>query len=292
MKILITGASGFIGSALAKQLLERGHAVDGWQHRKALPAGVTAIHQAEQLRGHYDVLINLAGASIAGGLWTQARRNTLRASRIDFTHDLLARLGQNDFSVGHLISGSAIGYYGPGEQRVTENSAPGDDFSARLSRDWEAAALAASHQVAKLTLVRTGLVLGRSGGLLPTLARPARFGLAARLGDGSQGQSWIHLDDYRAAIHWIIEQELTGAVNLTAPNPVSQDGFNAALSHCLHRPYWLRLPAGPLRWTLGELSTLLLDGQYVQPERLLASGFSFQYAQLEAALNQLYSRRG
>lgn len=290
MKILITGASGFIGSALARQMLERGHQVDGWQHRKPLPEGVTAIRRFEDLGGHYDVLINLAGASIAGGPWTAARRATLRASRIDFSRQLLDRLGHNGFSVGHLISGSAIGYYGPGEQPVDEDSPAGDDFSAELSRDWEAAALAVEAQVEKLTLVRTGLVLGRDGGLLPMLARPTRFGLATRLGNGRQGQSWIHLDDYRAAIDWILDQGLTGPVNLTAPNPVAQDTFNRELARALGRPYCLRVPGAPLRWTLGELSTLMLDGQYVQPKRLADSGFRFRYPDIGSALAQLYGR--
>lgn len=289
MKILMTGASGFIGSALAQRLLAAGHKVHGWQHRRRLPVGVQAIKDINQLTGHFDVLVNLAGASIAGGLWTTQRRETLRRSRIDFTQSLLARLGQNGFSVGHLISGSAIGYYGPGTQPVDEQSATGSDFSAELTRDWEAAALAASDQIDTITLVRTGLVLGREGGLLPTLARPARFGLATRLGDGQQGQSWIHLHDWLAAFDWIVEQRLSGAINLTAPQPVSQDAFNRALADALHRPYLLRMPAGPLRWTLGDLSTLLLDGQYVLPQRLLDSGFSFNYPSLEMALAQLFN---
>lgn len=291
MKILITGASGFIGSALARHLLENGHSVDGWQHRKPLPEGVTPIRSLAQLSGHYEVLINLAGASIAGGLWTPARKQTLRTSRIDFSRDLFARLDHNGFCVDHVISGSAIGYYGVGDQPVTEDSAAGDDFSAQLCRDWEAAALTAEIKVKRLTRVRTGLVLGRDGGLLPTLARPARFGMATRLGHGQQCQSWIHRDDYCAAIDWIIDQGLTGPVNLTAPHPVSQDRFNRELSQRLHRPYWLRLPSATLRWALGELSTLLLDGQRVLPRRLLDSGFDFRYPNLADALAQLYLAR-
>jgi len=297
MKILITGASGFIGSALAKRMLDRGHQVDGWQHRSPLPSGVNPIDDFDGLKQHYDVLINLAGASIAGGLWTQSRRQTLRDSRIAFTQQLLECLGHPSdnpldnpgFSVGHLISGSAIGYYGPGDQRVTEASPAGSDFSAHLARDWEAAAATAETKVERLTCVRTGLVLGRDGGLLPMLARPAYFGLATRLGSGEQGQSWIHLHDWLAALDFIIEQGLTGAVNLTAPSPVSQDSFNRQLSQTLHRPYWMRFPGGPLRWTLGDLSTLVLDGQYVEPQRLLDQGFEFHYPTLKEALSQLYS---
>lgn len=288
MKILITGASGFIGSALAQRWLKAGHDVYGWQHRRALPAGVQPISQFEQLSDHFDVLVNLAGAPIAGGLWTEHRRAALRASRIDFTQSLVDRLGHNGFGVTHLISGSAIGYYGPGETPVDEASPAGSDFSAELTRDWEAAAQSAEAKVTTLTRIRTGLVMGRDGGLLPTLARPARFGMATRLGDGRQGQSWIHLDDWLAALDWIIEQRISGPVNLTAPEPVSQDVFNRTLASTLHRPYWLRLPAPPLRWTLGELSTLVLDGQYVLPQRLQDSGFEFQYPQLDSALAQVF----
>ncbi|PTY37228.1 TIGR01777 family protein [Saccharospirillum sp. MSK14-1] len=289
MKILITGASGFIGSALAKRMLDRGHLVDGWQHRTPLPAGVNPIRHLDDLTQHYDVMVNLAGASIAGGLWTESRRQVLRDSRIAFTRQLLDRLGHHGFSVGHLISGSAIGYYGTGAAVVTENSEPGDDFSAQLTRDWEAAAQAAEAKVERLTWVRTGLVLGRDGGLLPMLARPAYFGLATRLGNGEQGQSWIHRDDWLAAVDLILEHGVTGAVNLTAPSPVSQDTFNRQLSQTLHRPYWMRFPSGPLRWMLGDLSTLVLDGQYVAPQRLLDQGFEFQYPTLGDALTQLYS---
>lgn len=291
MKILITGASGLLGGALAQRYLEQGHELWCWLHRKPLPEDmsrlVRIVRENDELSGHFDLVVNLAGASVAAGPWTERRRHVIRQSRIDFTHDLLSGVDQGRYSVGHLISGSAVGYYGSSPRPVTEQSPPGRGFGASFVSDWEAAAQAYKAIIPRITLLRTGLVLSRKGGLLPQLARPARFGLATRLGNGRQGLSWVHLRDWLNAIDWITDHQLTGPVNLTAPKPVCQDDFNRLLARVLNRPYFFRVPGAPVKMALGEMSSLLLEGQYALPERLQDSGFKFQFDRLELALEQL-----
>ncbi|GGX66824.1 TIGR01777 family oxidoreductase [Saccharospirillum salsuginis] len=294
MKVLITGASGLLGSALAQRYLERGHELWCWQHRRPLPealAGhVRSVHTVEDLSGHFDQVVNLAGASIAGGPWTSSRRNIIRESRVEFTRTLLTAAREHRYSIGHLISGSAVGYYGNNRQPVNEDAPPGTGFGAEFVSEWEAVARSFDDCIPHISLVRTGLVLSHRGGLLTPLTLPARFGLATRLGNGRQGQSWIHERDWLNAIDWIQEQTLTGPVNLTAPNPVSQDEFNATLARVLRRPYFMRMPGAPLRLALGEMASLVLEGQYVHPEKLQHSGFTFQFGYLEDALRQVLGR--
>jgi hypothetical protein len=291
MKILITGVTGLLGSQLARKYAMQGNEVWGMVHRTKLPADlaaqITPVHSAQELSGQFDLAINLAGASIAGGRWTIQRKQQLRDSRIAFTNGLLAPVTEQRYSIEHLISGSAIGYYGSTSKTVTEAAPVGNDFSARMVADWEAVARAASDRVGKVTLIRTGLVLSKQGGLLKQLALPARLGFAAKLGDGSQGQSWIHQSDWCNAVGLIHQQGIEGAVNLTAPAPVSQDVFSRTLARQLKRPYWLRVPGAPLRWAMGELSELVLDGQWVVPRRLGEAGFNFEFPDLDSALNDL-----
>jgi len=294
MKVLITGASGLLGSALAQRYLERGHELWCWQHRSPLPEALTghvrSVYAVEELSGPFDLAVNLAGASIAGGPWTSARRRTIRQSRVEFTRTLLSGVREQRYSIGHLINGSAIGYYGNSRQPVNENAPPGTGFGAEFVSEWEAMARSFEDCIPNVSLVRTGLVLSHCGGLLTPLTLPARFGLATRLGHGRQGQSWIHERDWLNAIDWIAEHTLTGPVNVTAPNPVSQDEFNATLARVLGRPYFMRMPGAPLRMALGEMASLVLDGQFVHPEKLQNSGYRFQFEHLEDALRQVLGR--
>lgn len=295
MKVLITGVTGLLGSQLARHYARQGHDVWGLVHTTHPPAElarhITPVRAFTELSGHFDLAINLAGASIAGGRWTSQRKQTLRDSRIGTTKDLLAPLANEQYRIDHLISGSAIGYYGSTTETVTEQAPAGTDFGAQMVADWEASGLTGQGAINKITLVRTGLVLSDRGGLLKQLAIPARLGLAARLGSGHQGQSWIHETDWIAAVTWLHERGLTGAFNLTAPGPVSQDTFSRTLSRLLHRPYWLKVPAGPLRLGMGELAELVLNGQWVVPSRLKEEGFQFTFPDLESALKDLLGGR-
>ncbi|MHA7880975.1 MAG: TIGR01777 family oxidoreductase [Saccharospirillum sp.] len=291
MRVLITGVTGLLGSAIANDYAERGYEVYGWLHRSPLPSSlerrVQAVRSSKDLSGHFDRVINLAGASVAGGLWTDKRKALLRYSRIDFTHQLLSPARHGHYSIGHLVSGSAIGYYGAGQSPVTETAPSGQDFGATMVSDWETEALELMDTVEKISLVRTGLVLSRRGGMLRQLRLPAKLGLSTRLGSGQQGQSWVHEADWLGALEWVFEQGLVGPVNLTAPNPVSQQQFSQTLASVLHRPCFMRMPAAPLKLALGEFADLLLEGQWVVPERLTESGYRFQFPQVEAALADL-----
>jgi hypothetical protein len=293
MKVLITGVTGLLGSQLARHYALQGNEVWGMVHRTKLSSDldrlITTVHSPRELTGEFDLAINLAGASIAGGRWSKQRKQTLRDSRIAFTNDLLGPLADQQYNIKHLISGSAIGYYGSTSETVTETASAGSDFAAHMVADWEAAAVAASDHIGKITLVRTGLVLSRQGGLLQQLALPARLGLAARLGKGRQGQSWIHQSDWLRAVDWLHQKGIEGAVNLTAPGPVSQDVFSQTLARQLKRPYWLRVPGPPLRWGMGELAGLVLEGQWVVPHRLKEAGFNFDFPDLDTALTDLLS---
>lgn len=295
MKVLITGVTGLLGSQLARHYSQLGHEVWGLVHKTPAPADlarhINQVRSPTELSGHFDLAINLAGASIAGGRWTARRKQLLRDSRIALTNSLLAPLADEQYRIEHLISGSAIGYYGSTTETVNEQSPAGTDFSARMVVDWEASALAHRNSINKISLIRTGLVMSDQGGLLKQLALPARLGLAARLGKGRQGQSWIHQDDWLAAVTWLHDQGLTGAFNLTAPTPVSQDAFSRTLARQVQRPYWLRVPAPPLRWGMGELADLVLKGQWVLPGRLEEAGFNFAFTDLESALNNLLGGR-
>ncbi|MCH8531550.1 MAG: TIGR01777 family oxidoreductase [Saccharospirillum sp.] len=291
MRVLITGVTGLLGSGIAERYIERGFEVHGWVNRTPLPRslerGVQAVRTTKDLHGHYDRLINLAGASVAGGLWTDKRKRLLRSSRIDFTHQLLAPAQQGNYSIGHLVNGSAIGYYGPTQSPVTETAPCGNDFGAAMVSDWETEALELTDTVEKISLIRTGLVLSHRGGMLGQLKLPAKLGLSTRLGNGQQGQSWVHEADWYGALDWVFDHDLVGPVNLTAPKPVSQQELSQTLARVLNRPCFMRMPGAPLRLLLQDMADLLLEGQWVIPDRLQQSGYSFEFPELEPALKNL-----
>ncbi|MGZ5006533.1 MAG: TIGR01777 family oxidoreductase [Methylobacter sp.] len=295
MNILITGGTGFIGSTLTKKLAEQGHAVTVLSRSPDKVArlcgpGVHALSSLGLLsaENYYQIIINLAGAPIVDSRWTEARKQLIRSSRIGLTEQLLAVIGRMNVKPELLISASAIGYYGnQGDTVLTEQSAPADDFSGRLCADWEAAAKQAEIFGVRVCLIRTGLVIGENGGFLQRMLLPFRLGLGGRLGDGRQWMSWIHLRDWIAiALTMINDSSMQGAYNATAPNPVTNAEFTRLLAQGLNRPALLPVPAWLLKIALGEMSTLVLGGQRVIPERLSAQGFKFQYEELDAALNE------
>jgi uncharacterized protein (TIGR01777 family) len=287
--VLITGATGFVGRPLAAKFLEAGWSVTAFTRdpaaaRTLLPDSVTLITRAAlaSAEGPIDAVVHLAGASIAGGPWTRARRDILWRSRVDATRDLVARLAARPAPPRVFVSASGAGFYGHrGDDTVRVTDAPGDDFLGRMAAAWEEAARGAAGFGARTVQVRLGMVLGPGGGALPPLALSTKLGLGAVLGDGRQYWPWIHRSDavdlfYRA----VTDEAMNGPLHGAAGDPVTQRTFARRLAAVLHRPVLFRVPAFALRAGLGGLSDLFLHGQRIEPD----ARFTFRHATLESAL--------
>lgn len=237
----------------------------------------------------FDAVINLAGAPIAAARWSERRKQMLRDSRIALTEALVNAIGKARHKPAVLLSGSATGYYGDGgDTPMTETSDQGADFGAGLCLDWEQMALRAEGHGVRVVLLRTGLVLHPSGGLLGRMLLPFKLGLGAQLGDGRQWMSWIHMRDYVAIVMRLLDDPgATGAFNLTAPQPVTNAQFTATLARVLRRPAFIVAPSALLKIALGEMSVLLIGGQRVLPDRVEAMGYHYSYSTLEPALRSL-----
>ncbi len=296
MRILISGSTGLIGSALASALQADGHEVHRLVRRRADatapdifwdPPNETIDTAA--LEG-FDAVVHLAGENIAGGRWTRARMARIRDSRVNGTRLLAGSLAQLQQPPEVLLSASAIGIYGnrPGEA-LSEESTPGEGFLADVCRQWEAAAQEAAGADIRVIALRFGMVLAAGGGALAKMLPPFRLGLGGPVGSGRQEVSWIALDDAVAAIAYLLaDKTTTGPVNLVAPQPVTNRRLAKSLGRVLHRPALMRLPALAARIVLGRMADeLLLASQRVVPRRLLQSGFQFNHPELDAALRHL-----
>ncbi len=299
MHILLTGGTGLIGQRLCQYWLAKGHQLTVWSRRpeqvgRLCGAGVRGIDRLEAFGDQtLDAVVNLAGAPIADRPWSSARRALLWSSRITLTEQLLAWLEQRQQRPSVLISGSAVGWYGDGgERELTEASRPvKEDFASQLCIAWEETAQQAEALGIRVVLVRTGLVLASEGGFLSRLRLPFKLGLGGPIGDGRQWMPWIHINDEIALIDFLLQHnDASGPYNACAPEPVRNREFAKRLGRALHRPALLPLPAPLLKLGLGELSTLLLGGQRVRPVRLLAAGFTFQFNDVQSALDELSSR--
>ncbi|NOT42669.1 MAG: TIGR01777 family protein [Alphaproteobacteria bacterium] len=282
--ILVTGATGFIGAALVERLLARGDRVlvlvrDARHSRALLGAQVTHVERLDALprETRIDAIVNLAGAPIIGLPWTRARRQQLWRSRIDLTDGLIKWIKTLDHAPAVLVNASAIGFYGDkGDAVLSETARVGEGFAADLCRVWEDAATRAEALGMRVVCLRIGLVLDATGGALPTMALPARFGLGAVFGAGHQWMSWIARPDLlRMLLAGIDDPLWHGAINATAPEPVRNADFQRALARVLNRPVFLRAPAWLLRTMLGEMSSIFLFSQRVVPSRAQALGFTF-----------------
>ncbi|MFZ0038898.1 MAG: TIGR01777 family oxidoreductase [Candidatus Acidiferrales bacterium] len=293
MRILITGASGLVGSALSSALGEDGHSV-GRFVRPGPPAGkgdvawnpATGEMDMSAAEGA-DAVVNLAGASIGGCRWTEERKTLLRTSRVNLTERLVRNFEQLRRRPAVLVSASAIGYYGDrGDEALVETSAPGKDFLPQLSSEWEAAAMGAEKLGIRTVITRFGIVLAKNGGALPRMLTPFKMGVGGKLGSGKQWMSWVALDDVVGAIREaIMRPSFRGPVNVVAPNPVRNADFTRVLARVLHRPALFPAPAFVLRLMLGEMAdALLLSSQRVVPQKLLDDKFPFKFAELETAL--------
>lgn len=289
MRILLTGGTGFIGTALTEALLARGDSVIVLRHRRAAQVeGVEEVDRLEEIEGSVDAVINLAGEPIADARWSQSRKQLLMHSRVATTEALVAWISAQTVKPQVLLSGSAIGFYGAATriEEVTESDeAVIDDFSHQLCQKWEQAAMLAQSQGVRVSLLRTGVVLGQ-GGALAKMRLPFLLGVGGAIGSGEQWTSWIHIDDWIGAALFLLDNPgLNGPFNLTAPAPVSNRVFAKVYANSLGRPALIPMPAFVLKCLLGtEASRLLTEGLAVTPERLSSAGFRFRYTEIDAAL--------
>jgi uncharacterized protein (TIGR01777 family) len=299
MRILITGGTGLIGKQLCKALLAEGHDLTVLSRNPAsVPAkcgtGVHAIGAlGEWLSGQaFDAVINLAGEPIADVPWSKARKQVLWDSRVTLTQELVRHIVLAAHKPAVLLSGSAVGYYGNrGDEEMYEAADPGTDFPARLCKAWEDAARAAEPAGVRVCLLRTGLILSKQGGLLGRMVPAFKLGMGARLGDGKQWLSWVHIDDYVAMVLKLLhDTHASGPYNMTAPQPATNAEFTAALAKALHRSAPFAAPASLLKLALGERACMVLEGQKVLPGKMTADGYRFKFPNLGAALGNLFHR--
>jgi uncharacterized protein (TIGR01777 family) len=303
-RIVIAGGSGLVGAALVESLARDGREVTVLSRRPGavgvLPGGARVVGWDGRTAGAWTrevegaaAVVNLCGESVAGRRWSAARKRRLHSSRLEPTRALVEAIEQSAARPEALLQASAIGIYGSlGTDAVDETANAGGGFLADLGREWEAASAPVEALGVRRVVLRTGIVLARSGGALPRMLRPFRIGLGGRLGDGRQGFSWIHLEDEVRSLRFLTEhQESSGPFNLTAPRPVSNRELSAALGRALHRPVLLPVPPIALRALFGELAEILLSGQFVQPARLVRAGFRFRYETIDEALVDLLARQ-
>lgn len=292
MHILLTGGSGFIGTALSKALVERGDQVTLLKHKRSSKVeNVVEVNHLDSVDLPVDAVINLAGLPIADRPWTHSRKLALRASREGITGQLVRWIAQQEHSPSVLISGSAIGFYGAtrSDGEMTEQSSPVvSDFSHQLCESWESIAQQAANSGVRVCTLRTGIVLGK-GGALKKMLPAFKLGLGGRIVDGKQIMPWIHLDDEVAAILYLLDHpEAEGPFNLTSPNPVTNEAFTRALGQALHRPTWFPMPSLLPKLMLGkEGASLLTEGLSVVPDKLTRLGYRFKFTHINDALNNL-----
>lgn len=285
LKIVITGASGLLGTALTPFLTTGGHTV--------VPISLRGGPPPAALLEGCDAVIHLAGESIADGAWTPARKERLVKSRTETTRALAEALAALARPPRVLVSASAIGWYGHrGEEELSETSAPGTGFLADLCRQWEAAAEPARAAGVRVVNLRFGIILTPRGGALKELLTPFRLGAGGPVGGGRQWMSWVALDDVLGALHHALTSaDMSGPVNVVAPEPVRNAEFGRTLGRVLGRPSFLPLPAFAVKLLLGELGeNLLLHSQRVRPDALTAGGYTFRFPTLEPALRHLLGR--
>jgi len=307
MKILVTGCSGLVGTALARRLAGEGHTVcrlvrPDSARKGTLTARVAggmdvswnpAAGELGDAGGGADVVVNLAGASIGQGRWTAERKALLRSSRIDTTRALVGALGKMKVRPRVLVSASAIGIYGDrGDELLTEESKPGADFLAGLAQEWEAEAKNAEGLGMRVVLARFGIILAREGGALAKMILPFKLGAGGRLGSGKQWMSWVAIEDVIGIVKFAIENtSVGGPVNVVAPQAVQNAEFTKVLAKTIHRPALFPAPGFALRLVLGEMAdALLLSSQRVVPKELEKLGYRFLHSELAAALSSLLTK--
>jgi uncharacterized protein (TIGR01777 family) len=299
MKVAVAGASGFVGRALVRRLEAEGREVVRLVRRPAERPDEVVWHPAsceveqwDRLEG-VEAFVNLGGAKLAAGRWTEERREEIRRSRIEGTRTLVAVMAHMNHRPRTFVCASAVGFYGNrGEEELTEASGPGGGFLADVCRAWEDEAKIAESVGVRTVILRLGLVLGRDGGVLARMLPAFRAGVGGHFGDGRQWVSWIALEDVVSAIRWALDdRQLSGPVNAVAPGAVRNAAFAATLARVLRRPAMMPLPAVMLRALFGQMADeALLASARAEPRRLREAGFQFAQAELEGALRQAVGR--
>jgi uncharacterized protein (TIGR01777 family) len=306
MKVVIAGGGGMLGRALTGRLVATGHQVVVLTRDGSSPATMANVRRVEWAPdGSADIwaneidgaaaVINLVGASLADGRWTDARKEELRSSRVLPTRSLVAAIRQVAARPVVFIQGSAVGFYGAasGDKELDESFPPGDDFLGQLCVAWEAEAHAVTALGCRLVLLRSGVVLTSDGGMLGRLRLPFRLYLGGPIGSGAQYLSWIHIDDWLTLVVWALSTPVvSGVINATAPSPATNAAFTEAFARALGRPHWLRVPALALRLVYGEMANaLLIHGQRVVPKHAQTLGFRFTYPMVEEAMKAVVRAR-
>ena len=301
MRVLVTGGTGLIGSALVRSLLEDDSEVvvltrSPERTQAAVPSDVrlqkwdgVSTDGWGHLASDVDAIVNLAGEGIADGRWTPARKERIRESRINAGMALVAAIREAETKPKVLIQSSAVGFYGPRhDETLAENASPGTDFLAQVCFDWEASTAAVEEMGVRRPVIRTGVVLSAKGGAFPRMALPFKLFAGGPLGSGKQYFPWIHIDDEVGAIRFLLENEsASGPYNLTAPDPPRNSEFVRELGRVMGKPSLLPTPSFALKTIFGEMSTVLLDGQRAVPARLQEDGYEFLFGDAVAALRNL-----
>ncbi|PKN98316.1 MAG: TIGR01777 family protein [Chloroflexi bacterium HGW-Chloroflexi-4] len=302
MRIVIIGGMGLIGRAVTEMATAKGHFVvvtSRTTHSAGAVSGNVVRQQwdgksAEDLRpiiDGLDAVINLAGESIGKGLWTSKRKAELLQSRLVPAQALVEALKLCQEPPQTLIQASAIGYYGTGTDEKDEDSTPGTDYLAKFAAQWEESTKAVEELGIRRVIIRSGIVLQKGEGVLTQLMLPFKLMVGGPVGSGKQIFSWIHIRDEAAAILYLLKKsEFSGVFNLTAPKPKSNSDMGRVIAKAMRRPYWMPVPGFALKLLLGEMSTLVLDGQKVMPKRLLEAGYIFCFDDLEEAVSDLLKK--
>jgi uncharacterized protein (TIGR01777 family) len=296
MKILITGGTGFVGAQLTSRFIQDGHEVTilsrSAKRSGEVPQEISYLqgdptHKGpwqEAIKSH-EAVINLAGASIFAK-WTEEHKKAIRESRVSTTRNIVEGIPSHPPKQFTLFSTSAVGYYGfCGDEELTEESPNGNDFLARIASEWEREALKAKEKGARVVITRFGIVMGEKGGALSQMIPLFKKYIGGPIGSGKQWFSWVHIKDLSEAFAFLIKHpEVSGPVNVCAPNPVRNKDLAKALGKVLRRPSFMPAPGFMVKLVLGEFGSVILKGQRVIPKRLLDSGFAFQYPDIEKAL--------
>jgi uncharacterized protein len=304
MRVVVAGGTGFLGAPLVSSLARDSHEVvvltrGSQAARGSQPGNVSFVPwtpngEAGSWKSAVDgagAVVNLAGEPIAGKRWSAEQKQRILDSRVLATRSLVAAIRGTANPPHVFVSGSAVGYYGPlGDQVVAEDARPGSDFLAKVCVEWEREAAPAGDRT-RLVWLRTGLVLEKDGGALPEMLPPFRFFVGGPVGTGQQFWPWIHRADWLSLVRWsMATPHVTGALNATAPNPVTNAEFARALGRALHRPAFMPAPAFALRMMLGEMADgLLLSGQRAVPAKATQTGFTFKYSRVDDALGAIFS---